>query len=274
MTALEFDHVSRQFATPGGRTYRALDDITFTVQAGAFVAIVGPSGCGKSTLLNLAAGLLAPSSGIVRGYGSALNGLNRHATYLFQQDALLPWKSVLDNVALGLTLAGVPRADARARADRWVSRVGLAAFARHYPAQLSGGMRKRAAMAQHWIIDRSVLLMDEPFSALDVHTRLAMEAELLALWETADKSAAVPEKTVLFVTHDLEEAIALADEVIVLSAGPGARVVARHPVPLGRPRDLMDVRTTPSFVDLHRALWMVLREEVRRSQRGAETSRA
>jgi len=273
MTALEFDRVSRQFATPDGRVYRAVDDISFTLQAGAFVAIVGPSGCGKSTLLNLAAGLLSPTSGVIRASGDALDGLNRHATYLFQQDALLPWKSVLDNVALGLTLGGVPRAEARARAEQWLARVGLSGFARHYPAQLSGGMRKRAAMAQHWIIDRSLLLMDEPFSALDVHTRLSMEAELLALWESADSPAAVAKKTVLFVTHDLEEAIALADEVVVLSAGPAARVVARHPVPLARPRDLMDVRTTSAFVDLHRALWMVLREEVRRSQRQSEPSR-
>jgi NitT/TauT family transport system ATP-binding protein len=273
MTALEFDDVSRRFATPDGRVYRAIDGISFTIPAGAFVAIVGPSGCGKSTLLNLAAGLLSPSSGVVRGHDGELAGLNRHATYMFQQDALLPWKTVRDNVALGLTLAGARRAVARASADGWLARVGLAAFAHHYPAQLSGGMRKRAAMAQHWIIDRSLLLMDEPFSALDVHTRLSMEAELLALWEATDGSSSAVKKTVVFVTHDLEEAIALADEVIVLSAGPSARVVARHAVALGRPRDLMEVRTTPAFVELHRALWGVLREEVKRSQRGGEPSR-
>jgi NitT/TauT family transport system ATP-binding protein len=199
--------------------------------------------------------------------------LNRHATYMFQQDALLPWKTVRDNVALGLTLAGAARADARASADGWLARVGLTAFAQHYPAQLSGGMRKRAAMAQHWIIDRSLLLMDEPFSALDVHTRLAMESELLALWEATDRSAAAAKKTVVFVTHDLEEAIALADEVIVLSAGPAAHVVARHAVPLDRPRDLIEVRATQQFVDLQRALWGVLREEVKRSQRVGDPSR-
>src|SRR5215217_4286696 len=232
MTALEFDHVSRDFATPGGRTYRALDDLSFSVPAGAFVAIVGPSGCGKSTLLNVAAGLLAPSSGAVRGYGSEVAGLNRSATYMFQQDALLPWKTVRDNVALGLTLAGVARGEARTRADGWLARVGLAPFAQHYPSQLSGGMRKRAAMAQHWIIDRRLLLMDEPFSAVDVHTRLSMETELLTLWEaTGDRRGSADQKTVVFVTHDLEEAIGLADEVIVLSAGPAARVVARHVVP-------------------------------------------
>jgi NitT/TauT family transport system ATP-binding protein len=273
MTAIEFDHVSRDFSAPDGRPYRALDDISLTVPAGAFVAMVGPSGCGKSTLLNIAAGLLEPSAGSVRVDGEALAGLNRRATYMFQQDALLPWKTICDNVALGLTLAGVARAEAHAHAEAWLGRVGLAPFGNHYPAQLSGGMRKRAAMAQHWIIDRSMLLMDEPFSALDVHTRLSMEAELLTLWESTDRPAGTAKKTVVFVTHDLEEAIALADEVFVLSAGPSAHVVARHAVPLDRPRDLMELRTTPALVDLHRALWGVLREEVKRSQRAAGPSR-
>ena len=268
MTAIEFVRVCRDFATPEGTTYRALDDITFHVDAGAFVAIVGPSGCGKSTLLNMAAGLIAPSSGEVRVDDHPLTGLNRRATYMFQQDALLPWKNVRDNVALGLTLAGAVARDAHARADAWLDRVGLGAFALHYPAQLSGGMRKRVAMAQNWIIDRGVLLMDEPFSALDVHTRQRMETELLSLWEGAGSR-----RTVLFVTHDLDEAIALADEVVVLSAGPASRVVARHRVTLERPRDLMELRTTPAFVDLYRTLWVVLREEVVKSQR-AEVRRA
>ena len=259
---LQFDHVSRDFVTPSGAPYRALDDISLTIDAGAFVAIVGPSGCGKSTLLNIAAGLLSPTSGRVRVGGADLEGLNRRATYMFQQDALLPWKNVRENVALGLTLAAVARADAHARADAWLARVGLTAFAAHYPAQLSGGMRKRVTMAQNWIIDRGLMLMDEPFSALDVHTRQRMESELLDLWEGSER------KTVLFVTHDLEEAIALADEVVILSAGPGSRIVARHPVPLGRPRDLMELRTDTAFVDLYRAIWAVLREEVVRSQRG------
>ena len=183
MIALELDRVSRDFTTPDGRGYRALDDISLSIPAGSFVAIVGPSGCGKSTLLNIAAGLLAPSTGSVRVDGEPLVGLNRRATYMFQQDALLPWKTVRENVALGLTLGGVAKPDAHARADAWLARVGLAAFAAHYPSQLSGGMRKRVVMAQNWIIDRGILLMDEPFSALDVHTRQRMETELLELWE-------------------------------------------------------------------------------------------
>jgi NitT/TauT family transport system ATP-binding protein len=285
MIALELDGVSRDFTTPDGRGYRALDGISFPVPAGSFVAIVGPSGCGKSTLLNICAGLLAPSSGAVRVDGQPLVGLNRRATYMFQQDALLPWKTVRENVALGLTLAGVARPDAHARADAWLARVDLAAFAAHYPSQLSGGMRKRVVMAQNWIIDRGILLMDEPFSALDVHTRQRMETELLDLWEGRSAEslalqggrtpgddgarafqASDQRKTVVFVTHDLEEAIALADEVVVLSAGPAARVVARHAVTLDRPRDLMELRTTPAFVDLYRAIWAVLRQEVIKSQ--------
>jgi sulfonate transport system ATP-binding protein len=314
MTLLEFDRVSRDFVTPDGRGYRALEDISLEITAGAFVAIVGPSGCGKSTLLNLAAGLLPPTSGQVRASGAELTGLNRGATYMFQQDALLPWKNVRENVALGLVLAGVARADAHRRADSWLARVGLAEFATHYPSQLSGGMRKRVTMAQNWIIERGLMLMDEPFSALDVHTRQRMETELLALWEeaTADAVGAEPspagrpfqgrrdggaepppprlrrsteafgesgspaprqsprlKKTVLFVTHDLEEAIALADEVVVLSAGPASRIVARHPVTLDRPRDLMELRTSAAFIDLYRAVWAVLREEVVKSRQRA-----
>jgi NitT/TauT family transport system ATP-binding protein len=271
MNAVELEGVSREFATPDGRVYRALDGISLVVPAGAFVAIVGPSGCGKSTLLNLVAGLLPPTAGAIRVYGEPLAGLNRQATYMFQQDALLPWKTVRDNVALGLALGGAARADAQARADAWIARVGLAGFASHYPAQLSGGMRKRVAMAQNWILDRGIVLMDEPFSALDVHTRQRMETELLALWEgrAVEGASDAARKTVVFVTHDLEEAIALADEVVILSAGPAAHVVAQHRVALERPRDLLELRTEASFVDLYRAVWAVLREEVIKSQRGA-----
>jgi NitT/TauT family transport system ATP-binding protein len=263
---LELDRVSREFQTPDGASYLALREVSLSIAPGAFVAIVGPSGCGKSTLLNIAAGLQMPTTGTVRVDGLPLDGVNRRATYLFQQDALLPWKTVRDNVALGLLLAGVGRVDARQRADAWLARVGLTAFASHYPSQLSGGMRKRVAMAQNWILDRDLVLMDEPFGALDVHTRNRMEAELLSLWDVAEK------KTVVFVTHDLEEAIALADEVVVLSAGPATHVVAHHQVTLDRPRDLMELRTTAAFLELYRATWAVLRDEVIASQR--ETSRA
>ncbi|HEY2906911.1 MAG TPA: ABC transporter ATP-binding protein [Vicinamibacterales bacterium] len=274
MIALE--HVTRDFESPSGATYRAIDDVSVTIGAGTFSAIVGPSGCGKSTLLNIVAGLLPASRGTVRVGGDPLQGVNRRATYMFQQDALLPWKDVRENVALGLTLAGTARREAAERADVWLARVGLAPFARHFPAQLSGGMRKRVAMAQNWIIDRDIVLMDEPFSALDIHTRQRMETELLALWETsqapsghdvASGSSRTNRKTIVFVTHDLEEALALADEVLVLSAGPASRIVSRHAVPLDRPRDLLELRTTAPFVELYRAVWADLREEVIKSQR-------
>jgi NitT/TauT family transport system ATP-binding protein len=177
---------------------------------------------------------------------------------MFQQDALLPWKTVLENVGLGLTFQGMEPSAARSKARDWIARVGLQGFESAYPAQLSGGMRKRAAMAQCWIVDPDILLMDEPFSALDVHMRLRMESELLDLWTASPK-------TVLFVTHDLEEAIGLSDEVIVLSAGPASTVAGRYPVDLPRPRNLLDLRTDPRFEELHRMIWVKLREEVLRS---------
>jgi NitT/TauT family transport system ATP-binding protein len=267
VSALEFDRVSRHYPAPDGTPYPVVHEVSLTIDSGAFVALVGPSGCGKTTLLNLAAGLLSPTSGRILVQGEPLTGLNRRATYLFQQDALLPWKTVRANVALGLALAGVARMDADARARAWLDRVGLTTFADHFPAQLSGGMRKRVAMAQNWILDRTQVLMDEPFSALDIHTRQLMEAELLGLWELgADRG----KRTVLFVTHDLDEAIALADEVIVLSAGPASRIVARHAIELERPRHLLDLRTSPAFESIYRTLWSVLREEVVKSQAKAK----
>src|SRR3954468_18790971 len=235
--------------------YSALEDISFDVSAGRFVSIVGPSGCGKSTLLNILAGLLAPSGGAVGVFGEPLAGINRHAAYMFQQDALLPWKTVLQNVRLGLTLRGHSGPDAMAEASAWIERVGLQGFGDRYPHQLSGGMRKRVAMAQCWIVKPDLVLMDEPFGALDVHTRLRMESEILGLWAQSGG-------TVIFVTHDLEEAIALSDEVILLSAGPGSRVLGHYPVDLDRPRNLIDIRTEPRFNELYRSIWSDLREEV------------
>ena len=230
--AISLENISRSFGA-----YTAVDGIDLEIGAGKFVSVVGPSGCGKSTLLNLAAGLIAPTTGSVSIFGERLNGLNRRATYMFQQDALLPWKTVLENVGLGLRFRGTFDED---KAKQWVDRVGLAAFADKFPSQLSGGMRKRVAMAQSWIVDPDILLMDEPFSALDIHTRMRMEGELLDLWTGSPK-------TVLFVTHDLEEALSLSDEVVVLSAGPASNIVARHIIDLPRPRDLMDIRTDPRF---------------------------
>lgn len=248
---IELSSVTKRFAAPRG-TYTALQDVSFRVGPRRFVALVGPSGCGKTTLLNLVAGLTAPSEGRVAVFGNDLHGLNRSASYLFQQDALLPWKTVRQNVGLGLQLRGMT--DGPLVSD-WLRRVGLDGFADYYPSQLSGGMRKRAALAQSLIVEPEIVLMDEPFAALDVHTRLRMESELLELW-------AASKATVVFVTHDLEEAIALADEVMVLSAGPGSRIVGSYPIPLERPRGLMELKTDTRFVDLYKEIWATLRREV------------
>ncbi|UJW36115.1 ABC transporter ATP-binding protein [Saccharothrix sp. AJ9571] len=243
-------------AYPGaGGAYTAVSEVDLSVARGRFVALVGPTGCGKSSVLNAVAGLLPPSSGRVLIDGEPVSGPNRRAGYLFQQDALLPWKTVLGNVAFGLELRGVGKRERLERARDWVRRVGLTGFENAYPHQLSGGMRKRTAVAQTWIGDPELLLMDEPFGALDVQTRQVMENELLGLWTGT-------EKTVLFVTHDLDEAVSLSDEVVLLSAGPGSRVAGRYPVDLPRPRDLLDVRTEPAFTGIYRAIWADLRDEV------------
>ena len=255
--AVEFAEVSVRFATPAGGAHTVVSGISLSIAAGTFVALVGPSGCGKSTLLNVAAGLLAPPEGKVRVLGEELRGINRHAAYLFQQDALLPWRSVLDNVRLGLDFRGVPAADAEQRARFFIAKVGLAGFEDRFPHQLSGGMKKRIAIAQSWIVDPPILLMDEPFGALDVQTRQNMENELLDLWQES-------RKTVLFITHDLEEAIALADRVVVLTAGP-ARLKGDYEVDLPRPRDVVEIRLNPDFTALYRQIWDDLRDEVKRS---------
>ncbi len=226
-----------------------------SVADGEFVAIVGPTGCGKSTLLNVAAGLLPPSAGRVDIFGAALAGLNRQAGYLFQADALFPWKTALDNVAIGLETAAWRRRQARERAQAWLDRVGLAGFGARYPHMLSGGQRKRVGLAQVLIRDPKILLMDEPFGPLDAQTRQIMGNLLLDLW-SADR------KAVLFVTHDLEEAIALSDRVVIMSAGPAARIIGDWPVPLPRPRDIAEVKLDPALPQLHREIWQMLKDEV------------
>ena len=239
-------------------THTAIDRVSLDVAAGSFVSIVGPSGCGKSTLLNVVAGLLAASGGGVSVFGDPLTGINPRATYMFQQDALLPWKTVLGNVLFGLTLRGQTGHEAIRKAEAWIERVGLKGCGGLYPYQLSGGMRKRVAMAQCWIVQPDLVLMDEPFGALDVHTRLRMESEILGLWEGSGT-------TVVFVTHDLEEAIALSDEVFLLSAGPGSRLVGRYVIELARPRHLIDIKADAAFHRVYREIWNDLRQEVLKS---------
>ena len=253
--AVRFRRVAVAFALPAGGSYPAVAAIDLGVGAHEFVAIVGPTGCGKSTLLNAAAGLLLPSGGEVLVMGAALTGLNKWAGYLFQQDALMPWKTARDNVAIGLEVAGIGRAEALAKAQAWLERVGLAAFGERYPHQLSGGQRKRVGLAQVLIRGPKILLMDEPFGPLDAQTRQIMGNVLLELW-------ALDRKAVLFVTHDLEEAIALADRVVIMSAGPAARIIGVHPIDLARPRDASEVRLLPRFHELHKLIWSELRAEV------------
>jgi NitT/TauT family transport system ATP-binding protein len=265
--ALHFDGVTCTFASNEGRgqTYTAVRDVNLAIRDGEFVSVVGPTGCGKSTLLNVAAGLMRPSAGTLSVFGEPLaQGLNKDASYLFQVDALMPWKTAEDNIAAGLIFHGKPKNQALEAAREWLERVGLAGHGKKYPHQMSGGMRKRAGLAQALVLNPRILLMDEPFSALDIQTRHLMEDELLRLW-SADR------KSVVFVTHDLEEAISLSDRVIVLSAGPGTRPIAEFEIDLERPREVAEIRMTQRFLQLHTEIWEVLRGEVLKSYASARS---
>ncbi len=263
-TAVALRDVNVAFRLAGGGTYTAVERANLSVADGEFVAIVGPTGCGKSTLLNIAAGLLPPAGGRVDIFGAPLSELNRQAGYLFQADALFPWKTALENVAIGLETAGIPAGEARPRAQEWLKRVGLGTFGDRYPHMLSGGQRKRVGLAQVLIRDPKILLMDEPFGPLDAQTRQIMGNLLLELW-SADR------KAVMFVTHDLEEAIALSDRVVIMSAGPAARIIGDWRVPLKRPRDdISEVKLDAAFHDLHRDIWHLLKAEVIKGYAQAE----
>ncbi len=253
--AVALDDVTVAFRLGDGAAYTVIERARLTVDDGEFVAIVGPTGCGKSTLLNVVAGLLSPAAGRVMIYGEPLAALNRRAGYLFQSDALFPWKTALENVAIGLETAGTPAREARAHALEWLKRVGLGTFGDRYPHVLSGGQRKRVGLAQVLIRDPRILLMDEPFGPLDAQTRQIMGNLLLDLWG-ADR------KAVLFVTHDLEEAIALSDRVVIMSAGPASRIIGEWRVSLPRPRDIAEVKLDPAFHALHRDIWHRLKAEV------------
>lgn len=265
--AVRLDRVTIEFDISGGQRFRAVEKADIAVGAREFVAIIGPTGCGKSTLLNAAAGLLTPADGGVEIFGKPLSGINRKAGYLFQQDALMPWKTAVDNVAIGLEIAGTAKSEAKERARSWLARVGLASFGERYPHMLSGGQRKRVALAQVLIRDPEIILMDEPFGPLDAQTRLIMGDLLLKLWSD-------DRKAVLFVTHDLEEAIALADRVVVMSAGPSARIIGDFPITLPRPRDISEIKVEPAFQTLHRDIWHMLKGEVLKAYGASETERA
>jgi NitT/TauT family transport system ATP-binding protein len=252
--AIELRDVTKRFRTPVGDVYTALRDLNLSVGHGEFVSIVGPTGCGKSTTLALVSGLTPPSAGEVIVQGRQVTGIGDNLGYVFQGDVLFPWKSVIGNVSAGLRFRGVAKREANERAREWIAKVGLTGFEDHFPHQLSGGMRKRTALAQSLITAPEIILMDEPFSALDVQTRALMEDELLDLWSASSAS-------VVFVTHDLEEAIALSDRVCVLTAGPGT-VKGVYQIDLPRPRHVAEIRFEPRFVELYREIWEDLRDEV------------
>jgi len=251
-TPVKLENVSKRFRTPKKGWYEALSGLTFEIEAGQFVALVGPTGCGKSTALTLLAGLEQPSIGLVTVDGKEVSDIDTSTGFVFQHDATFPWMNVYNNIAAGPKFRGVKDYDQSVRS--WISKVGLTGFEGNYPHQLSGGMKKRVSLAQALINEPSLLLMDEPFSALDVQTRAIMTDELVSIWETTGS-------TVVFVTHDLEEAIALADRVIVLTAGP-AQVKADFTINLPRPRKARDIRFTKEFLDIYQEVWSVLRDEV------------
>jgi NitT/TauT family transport system ATP-binding protein len=252
---IEVTGLTKRFLTPAGSAFTALKDTTFTVEPGQFCAIVGPTGCGKSTTLGMIAGLDRPSAGSVTVDGTTVKGVTPGVSFVFQADALLPWKTVLHNVMLGPILSGTPRKQAASDARDWLRRVGLAGFEDHYTHQLSGGMRKRVAMAAALINEPDILLMDEPFGALDVQTKAIMQTELLGLWEELRPS-------VLFITHDLDEAVALSDRVIVMTAGPGS-VKASYDIDLPRPRGaVQELRYQPRFLEIQHLIWQSLKDEV------------
>src|ERR1700704_4926099 len=260
LPALALEHIECTFNSrdDSSERYTAVRDTTLLVSEGEFVSVVGPTGCGKTTLLNVAAGLLQPSAGAVTVFGARLAGINSRAGYMFQSEALMPWRNAIENVIAGLEFRGITRTEALEQGNEWLKRVGLSGFGGRYPHQLSGGMRKRVALAQTLILDPEIILMDEPFFALDIQTRQLMENELLELW-------AANRKSVVFITHDLEEAISLSDRVVVLSAGPEAPPIGDFDIDLPRPRDVAEIRLTPRFIELHTLIWRTMKHEVLKS---------
>jgi NitT/TauT family transport system ATP-binding protein len=252
--AVELKDVARRFVTPDGKILSALEDFDLTIAPGEFCAIVGPTGCGKSTTLGLVAGLARPQAGTVRLFDAPVKDVDRRVGFVFQQDAVFPWRDVLNNVSAGPRFRGLGKGAAETKARDWILRVGLKGFETSLPHQLSGGMRKRVALAQTFINQPEVLLMDEPFSALDVQTRELMQEELLQLW--SQNRAAV-----LFVTHDLDEAILLADRVAVLTTRP-AHVKSVYTIDLPRPRNIATLRYDERFIEIARQISEDLREEV------------
>jgi len=255
---IEISGLTKRFLTPKGHAFTAIRDVTFTIEPGQFCAIVGPTGCGKSTTLGQVSGLDRPSAGSVRVGDHNVDGITEGVSFMFQADALFPWKTVLGNVMTGPVLNGMAKKDAIALARDWLRRVGLSGFEDRYPHQLSGGMRKRVAMAAALINEPSILLMDEPFGALDVQTKAIMQTELLGLWEQTRPS-------VLFITHDLDEAVALADRVLIMTSSPGS-IKETFDIDLPRPRgEVQRIRHEPRFLELQNRIWDSLKDEVQQA---------
>jgi NitT/TauT family transport system ATP-binding protein len=255
---IEIAGLTKRFLTPKGEIFTAIHDVSLTVEPGQFCAIVGPTGCGKSTTLAQVSGLEHPSDGSVIVGGQRVDGITDGVSYMFQSDSLFPWKTVLGNVMMGPILLGTPKKQATTLALDWLRRVGLAGFEDRYPHQLSGGMRKRVAMAAALINRPRILLMDEPFGALDVQTKAIMQAELLQLWEELRPS-------VLFITHDLDEAVTLSDRVVIMTSSPGT-VKDVFDIDLPRPRgDVQQLRHEPRFQELQGRIWESLKDEVTRA---------
>jgi ABC-type nitrate/sulfonate/bicarbonate transport system ATPase subunit len=254
---LDVQTVSKVFRR-NGRTVRALDPVSVTIPEGRLISLIGPSGCGKSTLFNIIAGLLRPTTGDVLADGKSIVGRPGYVAYMLQKGLLLPWRTILDNIILAAEVRGVPKRESIARAEPLIKRYGLGGFEQHYPHELSGGMRQRTSLLRTMLYDRDVVLLDEPFGALDAQTRLLMQSWLLQIWSDFGK-------TILFVTHDIDEAIYLSDEIYVFTARPG-RIKAHIQVTLPRPRE-QDAVTSASFMDLKKQLLDLLNDEARIAER-------
>lgn len=250
-------------STRAGAGPLVLEGIALSAKPKEFISIVGPSGCGKSTLLRLISGLSKPNSGEILIHGDPVVGPRRDVGFIFQRDALLPWRTVVQNVQLGLKFRKMKSSESRERAIEWLDKFGLAGMGDRFPHQMSGGQRKRAAIAATLVYEPSLLLMDEPFSALDVQTRDLIESDILRAWDASEG------QTVAFVTHDLEEAIAMSDRVVVMSASPG-RIKSEYTIDLPRPRDIMDIRGTDEFRHYYELIWDDLRVEVKDSANRAD----
>jgi NitT/TauT family transport system ATP-binding protein len=258
---LTIDRVSLRYGGADGAADApfAVQDISLAIEPGSFVSIVGPSGCGKSTLLKMISGLEKPSAGSISVGGTAVTGVRRDVGFVFQTDALLPWKTLRDNVGLALRYRGVSRDEAGRRAQDWLTRVGIGSLGERYPHQVSGGQRKRASICATMVYEPGLMLMDEPFSALDVQTRDLIETDVLRVW------GELGSQSIVFVTHDLEEAIAMSDRVIVLTRGPG-RIKADYAIDLPRGRDVREIRSDPRFIEIYQKIWGDLRVEVLAAQ--------